>query len=273
MVGIKNYFSRNFDGLLPRIRELNSKNITCSISFFPKSGRTATDVKKNVEAYIKLLESIANEKLNANVTIKLNQLGIYFDKKLTRDSLMQIVEYSKNLNIFVWVDMEIKGTINDSLEIFQEIYQKYQNTGICLQTYLKRTETDMHTILVKKIPLRLVKGFYNDSEFSNWNDVTLNFKNLMEHILKKSDLPAIATHDKELIIEAKKIIKKHAISKAELQFFDGVSNDEALKAAKEGFNVRLYMAYGNLFPYLKDVLPKIDMSRAVQRILGIKKIR
>jgi hypothetical protein len=94
----------------------------------------------------------------------------------------------------------------------------------------------------------------------------------MGSMLSKSILPAVATHDRSLIAEAKKIIKENKIINAEIQFFDGVCNDEALCAAEEGFNVRSYMAYGNLLSYMKDVLPKVDMSRALQRILGLEKI-
>lgn len=253
-------------------RYFNGHGVKCSISFLPVEKHTLEKIHKDTEVYYRLLEVIEKNKLDADITIKLNQFGIYGSRQLAKYTASQITSYAKNLNNFVWIDMETKETVDNTIHIFKEIHAQYPSTGLCFQAYLKRTENDIKDILKDKVPLRLVKGFYNDCEFETWGEVTQNYSKMMEYVLLNSDRPAIATHDFGLIEKAKQIITEYKLKTAELQFFNGVRNKLAIKLAREGFNVRVYIPFGHLIPYFIDVFPTLDKYRYTQRAFGFNKI-
>lgn len=150
--------------------------------------------------------------------------------------------------------------------------KKGKNTGICLQACLKRTENDLKSLLEENAAIRLVKGFYSNYNIPRWNDVTKNYLKLMKILLLKCPKPAVATHDLELIDEAKKLIKKYNLKNAELQFFRGVREELALELADEGYNVRIYVTYGNTVMFLLKGIPTFDKLRNLQRFLYFRKI-
>lgn len=168
--------------------------------------------------------------------------------------------------------MERPSTVDITIDIFNELYEKFGNVGICLQTYLKRTTEDAKKLLAKHVPIRLVKGFYSGHDINNWREVTKQFDELMGIALQESSRPCIATHDLTLIEKAKTLIRRDNLRNAELQFFNGVRDKIALELAKQGFNARIYIPYGNILRYLLKGFPTFDNLRHIQRILRFREV-
>ena len=263
----------NLNKTLDIVKDFNKDNVACSISYLPVRKDDAADIHKEILEYYKLIDKVHSQKLNADVTLKLHQFGIYANPHLTQEAVTKIARYAHKNNVFVWVDMEMPETVHDTIAVFKAVHKKYKNTGIALQAYLRRTEGDMKDLLKNRVPIRLVKGFYVAKDFDTWKEVTNNYEHLMEYLLMHSDKPCIATHDLKLRTKAKEIIKKHKIKNAEIQMFNGARNELAKEEALEGYSVRIYIPYGHVFKFVVDGWRTFDMLRHIQRILGFKTIR
>ena len=254
------------------VKRYNEKGISCSLSYLPIRKDKPSLINQDVATYHKMLNEISKHHLNSDVTLKLHPFGIYENYVLAKENVEKIVQEAKRLHKFVWIDMERTRTTDDTINMYIELRKKYNNVGICLQAYLKRTEGDMKHLLKEKATIRLVKGFYKDTQFKSWDEVSENYSKLMKYLLLYGIKPIIATHDLDLISEAKEIIRKHKIKNAEFQFFKGVRDKLVEELVKEGYKVRIYVPYGNIWRFILKGLPTFDKFRHIQRLLGFKKI-
>lgn len=253
-----------------KIKWFNERKVHASLSYLPVEARSKKDVLKNEREYIHLLGHIAKQKLDSDVTLKLHQFGVRVSLKEMSASVERVVKEAKHLGNFVWIDMELPSTVDATLNLYEKLYKKYGNVGICIQAYLKRSEDDLKRLLKHRVPVRLVKGFYKNSDFRTWRSVTANYSKLMEMVLRESKRPCIATHDLRLIARAKKIMKRHHLKNAELQFFNHVRDSVAVGLAKEGFKVRVYVPYGHLFAFLWKGGRTFDFIHGMERLLHFK---
>jgi hypothetical protein len=91
----------------------------------------------------------------------------------------------------------------------------------------------------------------------------------MLRVLRESPRPAIATHDRSLVEEAKHFIRDNRIDSAEFQFFKGASDGLAERLKTEGFSVRIYLPYGKVLRYWADGIRAFDLRRQFQRMIRV----
>jgi proline dehydrogenase len=181
--------------------------------------------------------------------------------------------------------MERASSVDGTLDAFEEASRTRENVGVCLQTYLRRTPRDLERLLAGGKPVRLVKGYYRESPrdaFTSWRDVTEAFARLIPPLIRGSRRPAIGTHDPWLVGQAERALARvpamagaggAAPAPLEFQLFLGAAPGLAEELARRGRPVRIYVPYGALLPYLLHTLPKMDLSRNLQRVLGFATIR
>lgn len=116
----------------------------------------------------------------------------------------------------------------------------------------------------------MVKGFYNDYDIRPWSKVAENYSLLMDEVANRSSYPCFATHDYKLIEKAKILLKNR---EGEIQFFAGVRDELAEQLVKEGYKVRIYLPYGQVFQFLWYGYHMFDVPRALQRVLNFSTIR
>ena len=95
-----------------------------------------------------------------------------------------------------------------TLDILRELRQTYDNVGTVIQAYLFRAEQDVKEL--KGIPLRLVKGAYQESPTVAYQDkaeVDRNYMRIIEEHLLSGSYTAIASHDHNIIDKVKKFAK------------------------------------------------------------------
>ena len=240
----------NLSRALERVKIYNRQGIACSLSYLAVTLNSEKLVKKEVTRYVRMLNWISEKNLNADVTVKMHQLGIYLDERIAYNAIEEIVAAAEVCKNFVWIDMYLPDTVDATIKIFLQLRKKYQNVGICLQAYLERTADDLREVLKEPCPLRLVKGFYKEYDFDDWNAVTENYENLLNYVLAHSDRPAIATHDRQIIEKAKHAVRQSSSTNAEFQFFAKVCDGLASELASEGYHVRIYLPLGNFWPFL-----------------------
>ena len=210
------------------------------------------EAQENVEENIRLLVALEKERVNASLSIKLTQLGLLIDKGFCISNVEKIVSSATSKGIFIWIDMENSPYIEDIIDIYLDIFNKYGNSGIAIQANLKRSENDIKRITAQGGMIRLVKGAYSEKKeiaFSRRSEVTKNFSKLMGYLFYKSAFFAIATHDDKLINEAIEVNKVHK-KRLEFQMLKGVRVELKNWLVMKGFNVVDYIPYGkNWFPY------------------------
>lgn len=254
------------------VKDLNKHHIAVSLSYLPVVKNIDTEIKKEVSEYVKAFKFIKKNKLNSDVTIKLHQFGVLANYDLMKKNVELLVKEAKKYNVFVWIDVVMTETVDDTIKLYKELHKNHKNIGITFQAYLKRTENDLKTIMTEKPIIRLVKGFFNGNEFNSWNEVTKNYEKLMYYILKNAKIACIATHDEKLIKKAKLFILKNKIKNYEFHMFRAAKDDLAIELAKK-YKVRIYIPYGSYIKYFIDGIFTFDNYRNIQRLLKFKVIR
>lgn len=240
------------DDAISRTRKANNAGIGGIINFLGEHVRDEDEAKKNIEENQRILKAIEDSKLNASLSIKLTQLGLEIEKHFCLSNVEKIVGSAASKNIFVWIDMENSPYTEDTIYIYLEIFKKFKNVGVAIQSNLKRSESDVKRIAASGGIIRLVKGAYSekmDIAYTSRKDITINYSKLMGYLFFKSPFFAIATHDDFLINEALVANEVHR-KRIEFQMLLGVREELKKELVKKGLTVVDYIPYGkNWFPY------------------------
>jgi proline dehydrogenase len=239
------------------IMALNWKGITATFDHLGENVNSEEEAVASAEAYIQILDRIARDKLNSNVSLKLTQMGLDVDEELCFRNLDRICGRARDLNNFVRIDMESSAYTDRTLNVFRRLWHEggYRNVGVVLQAYLYRTEKDVREMNSLGARVRLCKGAYNEPEsvaFAKKSDVDANFAKLTRLLLLEGKYPGLATHDSRLINYAKRFAQARNIdrSRFEFQMLYGIRREEQLELVREGYNMRVYVPYGHeWYPY------------------------
>jgi proline dehydrogenase len=212
-----------------------------------KDAREARMVRDNI---LPILQAISQNKLDSNVSIKPTQLGLSIDKELGMQNIRAILEEARKLGNFVRIDMEDAQTTDNTLEIYRKLRSEgFANTGVVIQSYLHRSESDVRSLVKEGANFRLCKGIYNESPtiaYKGRQEIRDNFLKLLRIILEGGSYVGIATHDDFLIDGAMELIQKLGLkpTQYEFQMLLGVRETRRDEIVKAGHRLRVYVPYG-----------------------------
>ena len=243
---------------LATVRELNSSNLSASLDLLGESVLHAEEAQRARKTYLDVLERIHGANANANVSVKLTQMGLDIDEQLCIGNLRAIIGKAKQYDSFVRIDMEQSSYTAKTLQLVTDVfYPEFGNAvGVVLQSYQRRTLADVEAMIALGARVRLCKGAYQEPEdvaFPRKSDVDANYIACMEHLLERGNYPGIATHDVAIIDHAKAFAKQKGIPAAryEFQMLYGVRRDLQYRLRREGYNMRVYVPFGtHWYPYL-----------------------
>jgi len=246
------------DEAMATVRELNTSNLSASLDLLGESVLHAEEAQRACRAYLDLLERIHSANANANVSVKLTQMGLDLDEQLCVRNMRAIIGKAKQYDSFVRIDMEQSSSTAKTLQLFTDLfYPEFGNTvGVVLQSYLRRTAADVDAMIAVRARVRLCKGAYQEPEdvaFPKKGDVDANYIACMERLLERGNYPGIATHDVKIIEHARAFAKQKGISaeRFEFQMLYGVRRDLQYRLRREGYNMRVYVPFGtHWYPYL-----------------------
>ncbi|WP_255465407.1 proline dehydrogenase family protein [Nitrosopumilus sp. b3] len=205
-----------------------------------------------VNEYQKIINSFRKWKIRGAVSVKPTQIGLSISQKECYRNFEKIILDARNAHVFVWLDMESSEHTDETIEIYNKFFSKYERLGIALQANLKRTEEDLIDLLRIGAKIRLVKGAYREKasiSFKSKEDVDKNFVKLMKILFKKGNEFGIASHDGKIIKKAENLSKKYP-KKFEFQMLKGIRDELKPKLIKKKFVVSDYIPYGiNWLPY------------------------
>jgi proline dehydrogenase len=261
---LANAFARRFvagetlDEALAAVRALNAKGISASLDELGESVTNERQARATRDVYIRILDRIAETKLNANVSVKLTAMGLDISEELCVSLMQDLLDRARRLNNFVRIDMESSAYTERTLALFEErFYPSYrEHVGLVLQSYLCRTWSDAERAVEMKYRVRLCKGAYKEPPsvaFPDKKDVDANYVKCMQALMERGNYPGIATHDPRIITHAKRFAKDRSISsdRYEFQMLYGVRRDLQETLVRDGYRMRVYVPFGTQwYPYL-----------------------
>ncbi len=242
-------------------RRVNHEGIAATLDSLGESVTTEAEARTSAAIYHQLLDAIQEQKLNANVSVKLSQVGMDFDPALAERIVGEMVEHAAAADSFVRIDMEGSPYTEATIAMTERLAARFPGrVGTVLQAYLFRTEADSERLLGQGIRIRLCKGAYKEGPeiaFPLKQDVDANYVKLMKRMATFSNsgkgvFCGIATHDEAIVDQMRAFVKEHRVPKSafEFQMLYGVRRDLQRSLAAEGFGVRVYVPFGpEWYPY------------------------
>jgi proline dehydrogenase len=231
------------------VRQLNAEGVWATLDVLGEDITVLQEATASREQSNTVLHTIAREKLNSNLSIKLTSLGLKLDKASCVQNVREILKVAAGYGTFVRFDMEDSTCTSETIEVFRTLNAEYPNTGIVVQAYLHRTEQDVRELAKGRTNFRLCKGIYRERKeiaFQTREEVQQNFIRLLEIMLQNGSYVGIATHDSVLVDAAEAMIAKMGLRKDqyEFQMLLGVRPELRRKLVRSGHNVRLYVPFG-----------------------------
>ncbi|HEY6491446.1 MAG: proline dehydrogenase family protein [Terracidiphilus sp.] len=246
------------DDALRVAESVNRQGMHVTLDSLGESVPSANAARKAADIYHRLLDSIAERKIDANISVKLTQMGLTLDPQLAESIAASLAEHAHASGNFVRIDMEDSALTQVTLDIVRRLHARPDlrgSTGIVIQAYLYRSQADIEQLIADGIRVRLCKGAYKEPAevaFPRKSDVDANYVKLGCLLLQSSTYHGLATHDDAMVANAKAFAAQHGIApgRFEFQMLYGVRRDLQRRLVAEGYNVRVYIPFGReWYPY------------------------
>jgi proline dehydrogenase len=239
-------------------RTLNAARITASLDLLGESVTNEREARGAANEYLTILDRIHEQRLDANVSLKLTAMGLDISEELCVSLMHDVLGRAQAYQTFVRIDMESSAYTERTLRLFEDrLYPSYKDhVGVVLQSYLYRTWSDVQRAIELKSRVRLCKGAYNEPAsvaFPDKSEVDANYVKCMHALLERGTYPGIATHDPAIIDEAIRFVADRGIdhSRFEFQMLYGVRRDLQEQLVRDGYRMRVYVPFGTQwYPYL-----------------------
>lgn len=318
MMGGQFVLGRDIHEAIKNAVPYQKKGYRMSYDMLGEGARTADDAEHYFKAYAKAIGDIAAANLTgattrkSSISVKLSALHPRYEFAQKEACIPAIAEKLKALaemaashKISLFVDAEETERLEISLEIFegvlsQNIFEGWDHFGLAVQAYSKRCYPLIEKILElakkykRKIPVRLVKGAYWDSEvkkaqirnypdypvFTRKANTDLSYLACADLMLQNTKLlyPMFATHNAYTAAAILELAKKHKAKAGEVYEFQRLHGmgealfDTMLK--DEGVAASIYAPVGphkDLLPYLvRRLLENGANTSFVNKILDKK---
>ncbi|HKS72570.1 MAG TPA: proline dehydrogenase family protein [Terriglobales bacterium] len=248
------------DDALRVAKELNARGVTVSVDNLGENVTNAEEARESAKLYHAMLDQIAVRRLEANISLKLTHMGLDVDEKLARELVSGLVQKAACMNPpnFVRVDMEGSPYTQRTLDFVQELHRvpgQAGRVGTVIQSYMLRAEKDVEDLLAAGIRIRLCKGAYKEPPeiaFQKKSEVDGNYVKLMKMLMKSGIYHGLATHDEDIIREAKAFAIRENIPRDgfEFQMLHGIRRDLQQSLVRDGWKMRVYVPFGSeWYPY------------------------
>jgi proline dehydrogenase len=235
-------------------KDLNAKGMHVSLDHLGEHVSEIEETEAARDCYLACLDEIATHELDANISIKLTQLGMGIDNEVAARNLDEIAAAAFVAETTVTVDMEEAEHTQTTVDLFAAAQSKHGNLGIAVQSYLRRTAADLDQLVPLGGHIRLCKGAYAEPEavaYQSGGEVDDSFDRLGALLMESPGVkPAIATHDD---VRLRKVLasSKHRSEPWEVQMLYGIRRDRQVELVAMGHEMRVYVPYGEAwYPYL-----------------------
>jgi len=244
----------DLDDAVAVAKGLNQRNISVSMDHLGEHVHDPGSAAAALADFLACLDRIESEQLDANVSVKLTQLGLAVDPSIAVSALEALAKRAADVGTTVTVDMEESTWTEATIEMYEGLQQRFGNLGIAVQAYLHRTEDDLRRIMPLGGHIRLCKGAYVEPAavaVQEKAQVDARFRHLLAMMMAEQGThPAIATHDDALIRDTYALAVDRSGS-FEFQMLYGVRPALQQDIVDRGHRLRIYVPYGSQwYPYL-----------------------
>ncbi|HEX7275551.1 MAG TPA: proline dehydrogenase family protein [Nitrososphaeraceae archaeon] len=233
-------------------RKSNKHGMSAILNYLGEGYIEKSQVDRSVLEYFTLLDLLKTNDIKGSISVKPTQIGLCIGYDLCFENYGKISQKAKETGHFMWIDIENSDFVEDTLSIYLKILKSNRNTGVAIQSYLRRSHSDLLHLMENSANLRIVKGAYSGEKneaFQSNNEISQNFSRLMNLMFKEPSykgIVAVATHDSKIIDEALALSAKGSIKMKNLQFqlLKGVRDELKQQLVSEGYMVSEYIPYG-----------------------------
>ncbi|MFO7274120.1 MAG: proline dehydrogenase family protein, partial [Bacillota bacterium] len=141
-------------------KRLNDQGLAVTLDLLGEGVTSREGARTMAEGCARILEAIEREKLDANLSVKLTQLGLAIDPEVAMENMVYLQDIARQAGIFIRVDMESSDVTDVTLDIVRRLYARERNVGTVIQAYLYRSPQDLAELARLGMNVRLVKGAY-----------------------------------------------------------------------------------------------------------------
>lgn len=236
------------DDGIERAKEANARGVLGLLNLLGEHTTSKERIEATKAEYSLLLDKIEQQHVKSQISIKPTQLGLGLDYDYCLDNYCAMAEECKARSNWLWIDMENSPFTSQTIEIYKQVLSRYPDTGIAIQSYLRRSEKDISELLPLGAKIRLVKGAYNEPSevaIKEKGLVSENYAKLTQILFEHNggSFFAIATHDDKLVDLTMKLSKEFKAS-FEFEMLMGVRDKLKAVLVKQSYQVREYIPYG-----------------------------
>jgi len=248
------------EAALAAARALQAAGIGAVLTYLGENLRRPEEAEQVARHYVDVLARAQRAGLDVEISVKLTQLGLDLDRPACEARVMTLLERAGAAGTWIWIDMESSACTDATLDIYRGARSRFPNVGVCVQSYLRRTERDLQSLIPLGAGVRLVKGAYReppDRAFPGKRDVDANYFALATRLLgpeaRRAGVRAIfGTHDPALIRRIEEAAGGGGPGPREVEFqmLYGIQRKEQARLAARGHRVRVLISYGDAwFPW------------------------
>jgi proline dehydrogenase len=231
------------------VRRLNDEGAMATLDVLGEDVTEAGRARAAVDEYRRVLDAIAEQGLDCNISVKPSLVGLRVSEDLCRDAIEQIARHAAGLENFVRLDMEDHSATDATLSIYRQLQPVVGNLGVVLQSMLRRTLADAGELLSTGANVRLVKGIYREPRRLAWRDFDIvreNFVYALEKLLRGGSYVGIATHDEYLVWAGQMLADRLGLDRGqyEFQMLLGVRDGLRRTIIDQGHRLRVYVPFG-----------------------------
>lgn len=234
------------------VAKLNAAGCSATVDVLGEDSTLIEEVESARDLYLSALDGITHNALDCNISIKLSDMGLRFDRELCFDAMRTLIAKANERNIFVRIDMEDSSATDITLDLYRRLREHHENVGTVIQSCMKRSAEDVAQLLqTGPTHIRLCKGIYLEPEeiaFTDADDIRRSYCELLEQLFEGGAIRVgIATHDPRLVDFAEQLIDRLQIDKSryEFQMLLGVAENMRAGLVAKGHPLRVYVPFGD----------------------------
>ncbi len=243
------------DDAVAAVRALNASGASATLDVLGESVHDRASADIGAAAYVEAIERIADAGLDANVSLKLTQMGLDLGVEECLEAVAPVAAAGLRRGVFVRVDMESSAYTDRTLEVVRRLRADGHDVGPVIQAYLRRSPGDVESLAAERVRTRICKGAYLESpEVAHQDREAIGdaFVALCTRLLEADAYPAVATHDPDMIERVAAVATERGISadRFEFQMLYGIRRDLQRQLLARGYRLRIYVPYGSeWYPY------------------------
>lgn len=233
------------------IRTLNGEGCRATVDVLGEDVADEREVNQFVEGYRQAIDVIVREGLDANISIKPTAMGLKIGPEVVHRATTEVLRTAARRGMFVRMDMEDSSTTQATLDLYDQLREEgFNNVGVVLQSYLRRTLVDARRLAGLGASVRLCKGIYVEPRrvaYQDHDTVRESYVAALEALLTgERSYTAIATHDEWLSVAARRLIQRLGLGRDRYEFQMLLGVDPLLRRTlvAEGHPLRVYVPFG-----------------------------